>query len=467
MVGRSGSATSTPIGGPAAVDVTRRDRQTAVVHGELPVAVRKRSATSRGPGSGGERAGEVLLAHDVEERPRARPARRHEPERHDMSVSATSPHPPRALWRSGSEPRRDAAAARAAGAGYGERLKMDATTFPGCRAVHIARDRIADYDGRIECWDAATETAMVCEPTSPWHERPSQRLAQMAALIAVTRGAPIELYGTADLLVRDERGERRRIMQADQALYLHPGQDGPTGEAMVVGEDALPDVVVEVDHTTDVRRGKLAVYEAWGLPEVWVEVPDRRAQSRAPNRVPGLTIHVSGPDGYHESPMSLAFPGWTAAEIHRAMNEPALSMDTMTVLDRVGRALRDREQASGEDAASLGGLHTKSHAEGRADRAEEGRAEDRAEGRAEDRAEGRAEGRAQGRVEGRAEQRALLCRQAALRFDAATAERLAARLADIDDPAVLASAADWIVLCASGAELLARLPCPRDTRQST
>ena len=357
-----------------------------------------------------------------------------------MSVSATAPHLPRAPRRSGDEPPRDAAAARAARAGYGERLKMDATTFPGCRAVHIARDRIADYDGRIECWDAATETAMVCEPTSPWHERPSQRLAQMAALIAVTRGAPIETYGTADLLVRDERGERRRIMQADQALYLHPRRDAPAGEAMVVGEDALPDIVVEVDHTTDVRRGKLAVYEAWGLPEVWVEVPDRRAPSRASNRIPGLTIHVSGPDGYHESPASRAFPGWTAVEIHRAMNEPALSMETMTVLDRVGRALRDREDAGGEVSPFLRGLRTKSHAEGRV------------------------EGHAEGRAEGHAEQRASLCRQAALRFDAATAERLAARLADIDDPAVLAAAADWIVLCTSGAELLARLPGPRATR---
>ena len=73
-------------------------------------------------------------------------------------------------------------------------------------------------------------------------------------------------------------------------------------------------------------------------------------------------------------------------------------------------------------------------------------------------------GRAEGRVEGRAEQRALLCRQAALRFDAATAAPLAARFADIDDLAVLASAADSIVVCASGTELLARLPRPRATR---
>ena len=49
--------------------------------------------------------------------------------------------------------------------------------FPGCRAVRIARDAIADFEGRIEYWDAATETAwMVCEPTTVYHEGPGQRL---------------------------------------------------------------------------------------------------------------------------------------------------------------------------------------------------------------------------------------------------------------------------------------------------
>ncbi len=127
---------------------------------------------------------------------------------------------------------------------------------------------------------------------------------------------------------------------------------------------------------------------------MWVEVPDRRAPSRPSNRVAGLTIHVSGPGGYRESLVSRALPGWTAEEIHRAMNEAALSTETTAVLDRVGRALREREEAGGEDAPFLRGLRAKS----------------RAEGRAEGRTEGRGEGLAEGRTEGRAEQRALLCR---------------------------------------------------------
>ena len=85
-----------------------------------------------------------------------------------------------------------------------------------------------------------------------------------------------------DLLLRDASGEPRRIMQADESVYLHPAQARlPGPAAMVVGEDDFPDVVLEVDHTTDVRRGKLPLYESWGFPEVWVDVPDAPSPSRA------------------------------------------------------------------------------------------------------------------------------------------------------------------------------------------
>ena len=214
--------------------------------------------------------------------------------------------------------------------------------FPGCRAVRITRDAIADFEGRIEYWDAAIETAwMVCEPTTVYHESPGQRLAALAARIAAGRGAPITTLGTADLLVRDARGERQRILQADQIVYLHPVETAPRGAAVEVGTDHLPDVVLEVDYSTDVRRGKLRLYESWGFPEVWVEVPDAESPSRSPRRGSGLTIHRLGAGGYEPVPASIAFPGWTAAEIHTALNEATLSEATSAVLTRIGRALGD------------------------------------------------------------------------------------------------------------------------------
>ena len=264
----------------------------------------------------------------------------------------------------------------------------EAWEFPGCRPITITRDHIETYEGRIEFWDADTETAwMVREPTGAAHEQPSQRLAGLGQLVAAVRGSPIECFGTMDLLLRNARGERWRIMQADQSVYLHPGRDRlPDPAGMVVGEHDFPDVVVEVDHTTDVRRGKLRLYEEWGFPEVWVEVPDRRAPSRPSGRLPGLTIHLLDGGGYRTGTESRAFPGWTADEIHTAMNEPELSAATSDILTRVGRALGARAGTGPDDMPWL-----------RVQR-EEGRAMGLVQGRAQGQAQGQARGQAQGRV---------------------------------------------------------------------
>ena len=68
-----------------------------------------------------------------------------------------------------------------------------------------------------------------------------------------------------------------------------------------------------------------------------------------------------------------------------------------------------------------------------------------------------AEGRAEGLEKGRAAERALLCRQVARKFDAATAQRLSAALAEVGDADRLAEVGDWIIECGTEAELFARL----------
>ena len=221
--------------------------------------------------------------------------------------------------------------------------------FPGCRPIRISRNEIADFEGRFEYWDADTEIAwQVCEPTSIYHELPGQELARLTERIAAVRGEPIKSYGTGDLLVRDAQGEKHVIMQPDQILYLHPHKVRRLGHAIEVGHDDLPDVVLEVDLTTDVRYRKLGRYEEWGFRELWVETPENRAPSR-PNRKPGVTIRILGPHGYEEKLESRAFPTWRADEIHAALNEPILSAATVAVLRRVGRALGEQGGTGPDD----------------------------------------------------------------------------------------------------------------------
>ncbi len=59
----------------------------------------------------------------------------------------------------------------------------------------------------------------------------------------------------------------------------------------------------------------------------------------------------------------------------------------------------------------------------------------------------------QGREQG---QRELLCRQAARKFDATAAERLAAKLEGVEDADRLAQVGDWIIECETSDDLFAR-----------
>lgn len=305
---------------------------------------------------------------------------------------------------------------------YGE---PESLQFPGCRPVRISRAAITDYEGRIEYWDAHTEVAMVCEPVSIYHEHPPQRLAGLLKTISHLRGSPIETFGASDLLVRDARGAHLRIMQADQTVYLRPRATRPWGPAIEVGSDTLPDVVLEVDNTTDVRRGKLALYESWGFPEVWVEVPDTSSPSRPAGLRPGLTIHLLGEQGFRSAPSSRAFPGWTAAEIHRALNEPELSEATAAALRRVAGALGAAAGTGPDDDPFL-----------------------RAERQA-----GRAAGRAAGRLEAQ--------REAVLQVFSArglpVSEALPRRLAELNDIAT-AALLQAALECRGEADFLRRLP---------
>ena len=299
------------------------------------------------------------------------------------------------------------------------RLPLALRRFPGCRRTSLRRGQLPTWERRFEYWDGDTETAWeVREPTSATHEQPKERLAGLSELIAQTRGAPIACLGTMDLLLRGERGEQGRILQADQSLYLYPHRAKMPfdGAAMVVDEHTLPDVVLEVDNTTDVRKGKLWFYEEWGFPELWVDVPEADyAVNRPAGLVPGLTIYVLDDGEYRQSPVSLAFPGWTSEEIHAALNERSPpSPATSRMIERVGRALGQRDGTGPDDQPWL-------------------------------------------RRQRRGAQRALLIRMAAARFDTAAASALSRLFRREDDEERLAEVGAALVECPTSASLLARV----------
>ena len=314
--------------------------------------------------------------------------------------------------------------------------RIDAATadeFPGCIAFSMTEKEFLAFEGRLEVWDGDREIAWKAKMTGVEHERTAGRLAELVLRIGQARGARIECLGSAAIMLRNPAGRLHQAMAADQTVYLAPVGHTAT-DRLVVGENALPDVILEVDHTTDVTRGrpgKLKRYEAWGLPELWVEVPDTPSRSRPRRLKPGLTIHVCENGVYRRRAASETFPGWTAAAIHTALNEPEMSAATTAELERLGSVLGARIGTGPDDDPLL-----RHH-------------------RREARSEGRAAGREEARAEGLDQLRTLLARQAALRFGAQATARLQRLLGSIDDAARLAEAGDRIIAATSAAELTA------------
>ena len=247
--------------------------------------------------------------------------------------------------------------------------------FPGCEPFHLPESELERYEGRLEFWDGRTHTAWrVCEPTTLHHEGPTQMLAQVADRFAGLRGSRIRCFGSVDLVRREASGTRRWLMQADQVLYLHPDRSRLSGRYIDVDRDPLPDVVLEVDYSTDVRRRKLAIYLEEAFPEVWVLVPPRSRMGRQ-----RLTMHVLDGEAYRVAPESSAFPGWKGEEIFGALTEDPWSDSARRALERVARAMGAREGTGPEDDPISRSLIREGEAKGRS----EGRAEGRREACAE------------------------------------------------------------------------------------
>ena len=217
--------------------------------------------------------------------------------------------------------------------------------LPGCETVPMNAEQFANCDRHVEYWDARRDVAWMVRETSIEHERPLSRLAVLLHRIGEARGSPIVCCGTTSLHERGPAGDIR-VLEPDQAIYLDAARQQALRSPILVRNGEAPDIVLEVDHTTDARSRKLGVYEEWQIPEVWVEVPDAPARSRPKSRRSGLTLHVfdENTKSFCEAPASKALPGWTAAEIHLSLNEPVISERTWETMAHVGRTMRQQKR---------------------------------------------------------------------------------------------------------------------------
>lgn len=235
----------------------------------------------------------------------------------------------------------------------------EAAGFPGCEAVPMSAQQLADFDRHIEYWDEQSGVAWMVRETTVEHERPGFRLAVLVHRIGQARGAPIVSYGTTRLEDHTRPGDHR-VMEPDQAVFLDAARAAALRSPVLMEAGDGPDVALEVDHTTDVRGRKLGIYEGWRVPEVWMEVPNESVR-----RHPGLTIYAldARTGRYREAEASEVLLGWTTAEIHQALNEPAISADTWAAVLRVGRAMGERDGTEPTDDPLHGPLLQRAQAQ--------------------------------------------------------------------------------------------------------
>ena len=162
------------------------------------------------------------------------------------------------------------------------------------------------------------------------------------------------------------KGQARRLLKGTSV-----GRTARLGKH--VRAPGLPDVVFEVDLTTDIRDRKLDVYASWGVPELWVEVPD--APMAGKRKRPGLTIHVLEDGENTPCAESVALPTWSARQIHAALNEPYASAITVGTLRRVGEAMGRLAGTDPDNDPFLGAERSISRRAGWREGREEGRRE--------------------------------------------------------------------------------------------
>lgn len=132
------------------------------------------------------------------------------------------------------------------------------------------------------------------------HEEPTRLFDDFVAVFVDVLG--LELRKLGSLTMKDP--QQRMGLEPDCCFYI-------ANEAVVRGIDTLdfsvhppPDLVVEVDNSSQ-SLGKLPIYEALGIPEIW-------RLRRGELTIFRLNVELSG---YEESEESLAFPQMPVKEL--------------------------------------------------------------------------------------------------------------------------------------------------------
>jgi Uma2 family endonuclease len=134
------------------------------------------------------------------------------------------------------------------------------------------------------------------------HERPSERIADLAKVLADVMDLEVEALGSTTF----KRQELKRGFEPDSCFYVENFERVRGKDRIDLAVDPPPDLVVEVDITSP-SISKLPMFAEFGVPEVWRFDGERLAMLRL----------KSG--GYEEVVTSEVFPGVSAQSISQLL----------------------------------------------------------------------------------------------------------------------------------------------------
>ena len=234
--------------------------------------------------------------------------------------------------------------------------------FPGCESFHLPASEIGHYEGRLEFWDAVTETAWkVRDPTSIDHEQPSRRLGRIAEAgrVAAWLGDRVLRLGGSGASgcsgpqALADTGRRGAVPVSGSVAVAGAGDRRGRGPAAGggAGGGPPPRTCAGASSTSTRRAG----FRRFGC---WCHGRHRCAR-------PGWPSTCAREDGYREEATSRAFPGWTAEEIHRALTETPLSETAWRALERTALAMGAREGTTPEVDPLMHSVSARAQAKGR------------------------------------------------------------------------------------------------------
>ncbi len=276
------------------------------------------------------------------------------------------------------------------------------------------------------------------------------RLTDVAYGIRKFMAGRKDVYVGSNLLVYDERGNPRSHLSPD--IFVAFGVEAGPRDLFKIWEENAPGVTLELTSASTRRedeRTKRRRYAQWGVAEYFLYDP--RAEWLEPSlqgleldgkhyRAMRESVLPNGSRGFHSKALGLYL--WLDGTVLR-LYDPITGKNLPTPHEEAA-ARRTAEQQVQEEAAARRTAERQVQEEAAARRAAEARAREEAAARRALEAH---------RLAG---ERSILVRQAASKFDAATAESLAVLLARLTSTDDLLRIGEWLVSMETPGELLRR-----------